>query len=314
MCATQYVRSPLVRHEANPLLTPDDMPVPCYSVYNAGATIFEGKVLLLLRVEDSAIRTNFFVATSADGIHFDVADKPIDYPLSVTEQRVGPCHRFDMRITHIDGRYYVCHAAWLGDHGCCIAMAWTEDFVHFTPLDHISVPSNRNAVLFPEKINGLYARLERPLVGNGRGGMGMWISYSPDLEFWGRAMPICLPHASWASAKSGAGAIPIRTDQGWLEIYHGCRANCSTLNYHLGVVLLDLDDPSKVIAAPNTFILAPEKDYECLGQVPNVVFTSGAVEMPDGTLNVYYGAADTRTCLAQTTVKDLVAYCLSAKS
>jgi len=305
-----FRKSPLTRHHGNPILTPDDMPFACYSVYNAGATLFNGKVLLLLRVEDFEMNSDFFVATSDDGIHFDVSSDAIDYPLSETEKRVEPSHRFDMRITSINGAYYVCHAAWLGSFGCCIGMARTEDFVRFTPIGNISMPSNRNAVLFPEKIAGLYARLERPLTGSGRNGMGMWISYSPDLEFWGRAMPIQMPPRYWCKSKSGAGAIPIRTDQGWLEIYHGCSTNCSTLNYHLGVVLLDLVDPSKVIAAPKAFILGPQKDYECAGQVPNVVFTSGAVEMPDGTLNVYYGAADTRVCVAQTTVKELLDYCL----
>jgi len=311
MCAAKYLSSPLTRHEANPIITPEDMPFPCYSVFNAGATMYDGKVLLLLRVEDFAMNSDFFVATSSDGVNFEVSSEPIDYPLCETEERFGASHRFDMRITRIDDRYYVCHAAWLGKHGCCIGMAWTKDFVQFTPLDRISVPSNRNAVLFPEKIGGLYARLERPLVGSGRSGMGIWISYSPDLEFWGKAMPLNMPNTYWSSAKSGAGAIPIKTDQGWLEIYHACSTNCSTLNYHLGAMLLDLEDPSKVIAAPKHFILAPQADYECVGQVPNVVFTSGAVEMPDGTLNVYYGGADTRMCLAQTTVAKLVDFCLA---
>ena len=313
MSPAKYAASPLVRHEANPILAAADMPFPCYTVYNAGAAMFKGKVLLLLRVEDFAMNSDFFVATSDDGVDFEVSDRPIDYPLCETEKRFEPCHRFDMRITPMDGRYYVCHASWLGKYGCCIGMAWTTDFMHFTPMDRLSVPSNRNAVLFPEKINGLYARLERPEVGGGRGGMGMWLSYSPDLEFWGRAMPLDMPARYWTAAKSGAGAIPIKTDEGWLEIFHGCNQNCSTLNYHLGAALLDLEDPSKVIAAPEAFILAPEMEYECVGQVPNVVFTSGAVEMPDGTLNVYYGAADTRTCLAQTTVRELVDFCLAAR-
>jgi len=313
MSAANLRGSPLRRCDENPILTPDGMPFPCYAVFNAGATTFQDKVLLLLRVEDFGMNTGFFVATSSDGVHFDVSEEPINYPLSETEQRIVPAHRFDMRITPMDGKYYVYHAAWLSKWGCCIGMAWTEDFVNFTPLGRLSVPSNRNAVLFPEKIGGLYARLERPLVGTGRSGMGMWVSYSPDLEFWGRPMPIVLPKIYWGAAKSGAGAIPIKTDAGWLEIYHACNQNCSVLNYHLGAMLLDLEDPSEIVAAPTDFILAAEKDYECFGQVPNVVFTSGAVVMPDGTLNVYYGAADTRMCLAQTTVKELVEYCLTAK-
>jgi len=276
---------------------------------NAGATIFDGKVLLALRVEDCTRHTNFYVATSEDGVHFDVNPEPIHYPLSVTEERIGAAHRFDMRITKIGNKYFVFHAAWMGSYGCGIGLAETEDFINFKPLYNISEPSNRNAVLFPEKINGMYARLDRPQ-NNNTG--AIWLSYSPDLEFWGRSMPLNMPNASWLSNKCGAGAIPIKTEKGWLEIYHATASTCSSENYHLGVMMLDLNDPSRVIAAPEEFILAAEKDYECMGQTPNIVFTGGAVEMPDGTLNVYYGGADTRMCLAQTTVDELVEYCIGA--
>lgn len=305
-------KSPLRRYEGNPILTPDDMPFRCYTVFNAGAIMFKDKVLLLLRVENCERETDFYVATSDDGIHFEVTPEPIDYPLSEQEKRWGKAHRFDMRITLLEGTYYVCHAALLHKLGCCIGMATTEDFVHFEPLPYPSEPSNRNAVLFPERINGMYARLDRP---HNPGGSGqLWISYSQDLEFWGRSMPLNMPVTSWSSVKSGAGAVPIKTDHGWLEIYHGAAKTCSSQNYHLGAMLLDLKDPSKVIAAPKAFILAAEKDYECTGQTPNVVFTCGAVEMPDGTLNVYYGGADTRMCLAMTTVSELVDYCLNAEA
>ena len=301
---------PLIRHEGNPILTPDDMPFRCYTVFNSGAVRFGDKVLMLLRVEDCRRETDFYVAASDDGVRFEVNPDPIDYPLTEPEKRYGKAHRFDMRITLLEGVYYVCHASWLGSWGSCIGMATTEDFVHYKPLPYLSQPSNRNGALFPEKINGLYARLDRPQNRDGTG--GMWVSYSPDLEFWGRSMPLDLPTTSWSERKTGAGAVPIRTDKGWLEIYHATATTCSTENYYLGAMLLDLDDPSKVIAAPREFVLAAEKDYECLGQTPNVVFTCGAVEMPDGVLNVYYGAADTRMCLAQTTVGDLVDFCLAA--
>lgn len=304
------VKHPLRRHEANPILTPDDMPFRCYTVFNAGATLFQDKVLMLLRVESCERRTEFYVATSDDGVHFDVNPEPIAYPLSETEKRCGKAHRFDMRITLLEGTYYVCHASWLKRWGCCIGMATTEDFVHFEPFPHLSEPSNRNAVLFPQKIGGMYARLDRPQNIDGAG--RMWISYSPDLEFWGRHMPLDTPQTAWGSRKDGAGAVPIRTEHGWLEIYHATATTCSTENYHLGVMLLDLEDPSQVIAAPTEFILAAETDYECIGQTPNVVFTGGAVQMPDGTLNVYYGCADHRMALAQTTVQELVDYCLAA--
>ena len=305
-------KSPIDRYQGNPIITPESMPFRCYSVMNAGAAIFDGKVLLLLRVEHCDRDTRFYTATSSDGIHFEVNPKEINYPLNETEKRYGKALRFDMRITRLEGVYYVCHAAWLGKWGCTIGIATTENFVDFIPLPYLSEPSNRNAVLFPEKINGMYARLDRPQNIDGTG--AIWISYSPDLEFWGRSLPLSLDGSHWNRNKSGAGAIPIRTEKGWLEIYHATASTCSSENYYLGAMLLDLEDPSKVIAAPSEFILAAEKDYECMGQTPNVVFTSGVVEMPDGTLNIYYGGADTRMCLAQTTTDRLVEYCLEAKS
>ncbi|MCL2462003.1 MAG: glycoside hydrolase family 130 protein [Defluviitaleaceae bacterium] len=301
----------LTRYEGNPIITNADMPIECYTVMNAGATMFNGKVILLLRVEDNTRSTDFYVAESVDGKKFTVSEKPIVYPLSPTEERIGKAHRFDMRITKLDGKYYVFHAAWMGTIGCGVGLATTEDFVNFTPMYNISEPSNRNAVLFPEKINGMYARLDRPQDVDGKG--QTWISYSPDLEFWGRSLPLNMPKTPWNVNKCGAGAIPIKTEHGWLEIYHATASTCSSENYYLGSMLLDLDDPSKVVAAPEEFILAAEKDYECVGQTPNVVFTSGAVEMPDGTLNIYYGGADTRMCLAQTTVGELVDFCLGKR-
>lgn len=299
----------LKRHIENPIIKPEDMPFDCYAVYNAGATIFEGKVLLLLRAENSEIHCNFYVATSEDGIHFDINEDPIEYPFREFEKIYGS-HRYDARITEIEGDYYICHAIH-NKYGATFGIAKTNDFVTFEPIGNTSLPFNRNAVLFPEKINGLYARLERPVDDSGKG--YIWVSYSPDMIFWGKSMPINLPTMLWNENKVGAGAVPIKTEHGWLEIYHGTQNTASTENYFLGATLLDLEDPSKVIAAPRKFILAPEELYECVGQVPNVVFTSGAVVMPDGTLNVYYGGADTRVCLAQTTVQELVDFCLEAK-
>jgi len=301
--------SPLKRNSGNPILTPEQMPFPCYSVFNAGVTMFRGKVTMILRIEKRDRLSCFHTATSSDGVHFEVNPEPIDYPWAEREKQLGWTNRFDMRLTQIEGRYIGCHAAHVGKFGCCIAMATTEDFVHFKTI-YQGEPTNRNAVLFPEKINGLYARLDRPHTANNNG--TIWVSYSPDLEFWGRSKPLTMRDLDWAYNKTGAGAIPIKTPQGWLEIYHGTSSMCSSENYYLGAMLLDLNDPSKVIAQPREFILAAEKDYECMGQAPNVVFTSGALEMPDGTLNVYYAGADTRMCLAQTTVKQLTEWCLRA--
>ncbi len=296
--------SPLTRHEANPILTADDLPMEASAVFNAGATWFEDRVLLVLRVEDYRRRSRFHVATSADGVRFDVNPEPIDYPLRPLEEECG-CVRFDMRLTRMEDAWYGYHCTWLNGLGSTVALSRTTDFHRFEPVGGVSTVSNRNAVLFPGKIGGRYCRMERP---DGQASVA-WVSYSPDLLHWGDPRPLRLPETSWSFAKNGAGTVPIRTPHGWLEIYHAVSHPPAAGNYYLGVCLLDLEDPSKVLAAPDRFILAPLRDYECLGQVPNVVFTSGAVEHPDGRLLVYYGAADQRVALATTTVEDLLAFC-----
>ena len=302
--------SPLIRFDKNPVLTPEMIPFNCYTVMNTGVTRFEGDVLLLLRIEDCQRNTHFHVARSKDGINFNVNEDPIIYPESLIDQLGQNSNRFDMRITRIDDIYYVFHAVWTDPWGSMINLAKTTDFVHFEQVSH-SVPSNRNAVLFPEKINGNFARLERPQNIDAKG--HIWYSESPDLQFWGRSMPICLPYMNWAQRKTGPGCIPIKTEHGWLEIYHATSTTASTENYYLGVCLLDSDEPWKVISAPKEFILAPEEIYECIGQTPNVVFTGGGCEMDDGQYFVYYGGADTRLCLAKTTIQKLLDYCLVSK-
>ena len=161
------MKSPLVRYEKNPILSPSTMPFDCYTVMNAGVTRFEGDVLLL-RVETRERKTRFHVARSRDGIHFEVNPEPIRYPLTELDRMGTRPHRFDMRITRMGDVYYVFHANWLDPWGSLINLARTVDFVDFEPVSH-SVPANRNAVLFPEKINGRYARLERPQNIDGRG-------------------------------------------------------------------------------------------------------------------------------------------------
>ncbi len=301
------MRSPLTRYEGNPILTPEMMPFPCYTVMNAGVTRFEGDVLLMLRVESCERMTKFYIARSKDGIHFDVNPEPINYEFPDAE--LFGTNMFDTRITEMDGVYYIFHARWTR-LGCMINLATTTDFVNYKKIYH-SLPANRNAVLFPEKINGNYARLERPQDINGSG--RIWYSESPDLQYWGNSMPVDLPILSWSERKSGPGAIPVKTKEGWLEIYHATCFTASTENYYLGVCLLDLEQPWKIISAPKSFILAPEKAYECMGQTPNVVFAGGGCLMDDDTYYLYYGGADTRMCLAKTSITELLEFCRKGK-
>ncbi|HMO27255.1 MAG TPA: hypothetical protein PKB10_13410, partial [Tepidisphaeraceae bacterium] len=142
---------PLTRYAGNPILVPDQMPVPCSAVFNCSAVWFKDQVLLLLRVEDLRRENSFHVATSRDGLRFDVCPDPIDLPKREYEKRYDAT-RFDMRITPLDGTYYVCYASWAA--GSSIAMARTDDFKRFEPVGGLSVPSNRNGALFPRKIGG----------------------------------------------------------------------------------------------------------------------------------------------------------------
>ncbi len=187
-----------------------------------------------------------------------------------------------------------------------IGMARTTDFKSFDRMRFLTQPWSRNCALFPEKIGGLYARLDRPMSGNDA---ITWVTYSPDLVYWGDSKPINLQPQTWMREKWGPGPTPIKTEKGWLLIIHGVWFACNYV-YRLGVILLDLDDPSVVVGQCPEFILTPREDYERCGEVPNVVFSNGAIPEPDGELKVYYGAADTCVCLATAQIDDLVEACL----
>ncbi len=153
-------RSPLVRYANKPIMNPHEMPVDCSAVFNCGAVRFQDEVLLLLRLEDSARVAHLHTATSRDGITFDVNPEPIIY-LERKIERLHSCrHRFDIRITPFKDTFYVCHAVWLNPYGSMVGLARTDDFVSFEPVGGLTVPSNRNAVMFPEKIDGRYVRIE----------------------------------------------------------------------------------------------------------------------------------------------------------
>jgi predicted GH43/DUF377 family glycosyl hydrolase len=163
-------------------------------------------------------------------------------------------------------------------------------------------------VLFPEKIDGLYARLDRPFESGPRG--NIWISYSPDLVFWGKSECIMESRAwAWDQGKIGPGAPPVRTEEGWLVIYHGTTPRINGQIYKAGVALLDLKDPRKVLARGKEYIMAPSELYERVGDVPNVVFPTAAIPYPErDELRIYYGGADTVFCLATAKISELIRF------
>lgn len=299
------------RYEGNPILTGKDFPGDIVYVFNSGVVKdLKGRYVMVCRLEDASLFRHLWIADSDDGFHFKPRSKPIPLPLDNpkwTEYAYNTY--FDPRITRIDDTFHMIYAAHTG-HGCRLGHATTKDFDHWDWRGFISLPDNRNGVLFPEKVKGRYVRLDRPNTGWGDKG-DIWISYSPDLVYWGESTSLVrTSDFHWAYHKIGAGAVPIKTPEGWLIIFHGVRTQCAQhYVYQLGVFLTDLEDPGKVIGKAERAILTPEKDYEIMGQSPNVCFTNAAIPEADGTVKIYYGGADRVQCVGIAKMQDLLDAC-----
>ncbi|MCI0516175.1 glycoside hydrolase family 130 protein [candidate division KSB1 bacterium] len=314
----------LKRHPENPILTRTDIPdlpphlVDVTSVFNPGAIRYRDQVILILRVQNRGRETYFYKATSSDAIHFEVAPAPIHFD-GIENVTATIYHGYDARITNLEGTYYLMFALDM-ETGCRLGLARTVDFVTFQFMGLVSEDDSRNGVLFPEKVTGKYHRLDRPnqvqLADGPRSGNTICLSESTDLLHWQMIQPVMSGRFHYWDELIGAGPIPIKTEAGWLQIYHGVATHFGSSNiYQAGVALLDLENPGKVLNRGRYNILEPRELYELTGQVPNVVFPSGAVvENVDarGFANltspvyVYYGAADTCVGLAITTIHKLI--------
>jgi predicted GH43/DUF377 family glycosyl hydrolase len=281
------------------------------SVFNAAAVRFNGSYLLLNRVEDLAGSSCLWLARSDDGVHFTPDPEPALLPAPDEPFRTVEHYSLeDARITPVGDEFYITYVAYSG-FGCVTNLARTYDFQHYERIAIMTLPDNKDVVLFPEKIGDRYAKLDRPMTRSDRNMGDMWITFSPDLVHWGDPRPVMRSRPrKWDETKIGAGAPPIRTDHGWLEIFHGVRQNASGLLYRLGAVLLDLREPWRVVGRAPEAILSPIAAGDFTGNVPNVVFTCGAILEDDGELKIYYGAADQVMCLATAPVKDVIALCL----
>ena len=294
----------LHRWERNPILTVEDIPYRANTIFNGTPIKVGKKYYLLVRVEGQQGYSFFSLATSGDGLHFELEPQPCMLPATkepwATWEKRGI---EDPRITEIDGEFYCMYTA-VHNYGHSIAIAKTEDFHHYKRIAIISEPGNKDGVLFPEKINGLYARLDRPF---GKGIGNMWISFSPDLVHWGKSHYLCGPRPRyWDSFRIGASAPPIKTDRGWLEIYHGVKMTSAGPIYRIGTMVLDLKNPAHVLGRCIEPLLSPRTDYERIGDVGNVCFACGAVVEPNETVKIYYGAADTSICVATSTLTELI--------
>ena len=284
----------LTRYPGNPVLAPIEAHEwESRTVFNCGVAYDNGAVILIYRAQgvgSNVSRLGF--AASTDGVHFSRLDRPVFEPADLTE--VWGVE--DPRISRMDDAYHMLYTAW-SPLGIQVAMASTTNF--FTWQRHGIVlpgPDNKDAALFPEKVGGRYVMFHRIPP-------DIWLAYSDDLIHWGDYRRIMQPRPdNWDSLKIGAGGPPLKTEHGWLCIYHGVS---SDRVYRLGVALLDLDDPSRVVHWPREAVLEPQEAWELEGDVPNVVFTCGTAEI-DGLYFVYYGGADKFIGVATANKADLL--------
>lgn len=298
---------PVWRYDQNPIIGRDGNKVS-NSVFNSAVVPYKDGFVGVFRCDSRCISMDIFLGRSKDGLHWEIEDTPIVFQ-GADKEILKREYRYDPRVCQIGDCYYI---TWCnGYHGPTIGVAYTYDFETFTQLENAFLPCNRNGVLFPEKINGMYAMLNRPS-DNGHTPFGdIFVSFSKDMEFWGRHRHVMSPikedYSAWQSTKVGPGPIPIKTEEGWLMIYHGVITTCNGYVYRMGVALLDLEEPWKVLKRSKEYLLAPHTMYECVGDVPNVVFPCAALSDADtGRIAIYYGCADTVTGVAFTTVDDLL--------
>ena len=277
-------------------------------IFNSAAIPYEGAFVGVFRADHRNGRADLHFGRSADGIHWDIDADVI--PWQDESGRPKPnSYGYDPRLVKVEDTYYI---NWCDDFpGASIGMGRTKDFRTWVKMENPLMPFNRNGVLFPRRINGLYALLSRPSDSGHTPFGDIILSYSPDLTYWGRHRLVMSRGGQgwWQSTKIGAGPVPIETNEGWLLFYHGVTTTCNGYVYSTGAVLLDLEDPSKVLYRTRDYLMTPEKDYETVGFVPNVAFPCAAiVDAPTGRIVLYYGAADTYTALAFCQVDEVLGY------
>ncbi len=297
------------RYSENPVIKRDAVP-SSNSIFNSAVVPFKDGFAGVFRCDDKCRRMNIHVGFSKNALDWEIAHEPIQFQQH-EKHLLHSDYKYDPRVVFIEDRYYI---TWCnGYHGPTIGVAYTFDFKEFFQMENAFLPYNRNGVLFPRKINGKYMMMSRPS-DTGHTPFGdMFLSQSPDMTYWGahRHMmsPAAFEDSAWQCMKIGAGPVPIETDEGWLIIYHGVLRSCNGYVYAMGGALSDLDEPWKVLARSQPYFLTPEKPYECMGDVPNVVFPCAALHsIEDDKIAIYYGAADTCVGLAFGRISEMITF------
>ncbi|MFP4355627.1 MAG: glycoside hydrolase family 130 protein [Phycisphaerae bacterium] len=309
-------RDILTRYEGNPVLKPEDfmeqLGFKMRAVYNSTAVkMAEGKYVMLCRTNQLNHKTLLWGADSEDGLNWKLRPEPFKMPDTDEWREATTTVYYDPRVTWIDGEYKVLLACQTTSE-CRVAMFRSSDLVTLEFVNFINAPDNRNMVIFPEKSkDDRYMRLERPSIPAAGGKGDIWMSFSPDLIHWGDSKRVLRTSDVWNYAISGLGpsTVPIRTDEGWLMVFHAIMNNCTTREYSVGACLLDLDKPWQVNYVTKHPILAPEAEYEMRGLVEHVCFPCGKIIEPDGTVKLYYGGADTVQCVATGKLDDILFAC-----
>jgi predicted GH43/DUF377 family glycosyl hydrolase len=307
-------RELFTRRPDNPILSVEDWPYAANSVFNAAAAEVKEKILLLARVEDFRGISHLTAARSKNGIDNWQIDKeptlrpePKKYPEEIWGIE-------DPRITRLEElkRWAISYTAY-SKGGPMVSLATTEDFKRFKRIGPVMPPEDKDAALFPVKFKGLWAMLHRPVPP--LFGAHIWISFSPNLKHWGEHREIIQAREGgwWDANKIGLCAPPMETKEGWLILYHGVRVTASGSIYRLGLVLLDLEDPTRVIRRSNEWVFGPKVHYEREGDVDDVVFPCGWIKKGNK-LFMYYGAADSRICLATADFNEVVEFIIKCPS
>jgi beta-1,4-mannooligosaccharide/beta-1,4-mannosyl-N-acetylglucosamine phosphorylase len=320
-----------LRRHPTPVLTANDIPYPATLVFNAGVAKWQGRYLMVFRNDvgpggpaerTKLTHTNLGLAESSDGLTWKVRPQPLPLPgAEAFGLEEGDLRRvYDPRLHVIEGKLVLCCAVDT-NHGVIGAILRTEDFSRFEVLT-TTLPDNRNLVLFPQKIAGVYVRLDRPfpVYSRGRDRFDIWCSRSPDWRYWGdHRLVMGVEHVPYANDKIGPAAPPVLTEKGWLTVIHAVdRDDTRGKNgweatwkkrYTAGLVLLDRDEPWKVIGMSKAPLIAPEASFETDDGFRN----DGAVLEDSGEYRIWYGAADTVVGHASADVNDLLALCTSPR-
>ena len=298
------------RYGGNPILTPENWPYPTNAVFNPAAAKLNSEVLLLIRVEDMRGFSHLTVARSADGFtNWEIDPTPtLEADQSSREERWG---LEDPRIVWLEEQkqFAVTYVSF-SEGGPVVSLAITKNFKTFARLGSLLPPEDKDACLFPRRFNGRFALIPRPVV---RGEAHMWISFSPDLKHWGDHRPLIRTrHAYWDCHRVGLACQPIETAHGWMLFYHGVRSTTAGEIYRVGMALLDLNSPWRVLRRSAEWVLGPRAPYERIGDVGDVVFPSGAIVYKEtDQLSLYYGAADSSVAVATAKLSDCIDYLLS---